>query len=108
LIQATVAVWVYLPATYGGVLGIGLALGTSCAVVQTTGHQIICALDPTKLIFAEVGGQFGAVVPFITITLMGFKPTATQNEFREFLSPVILTLVLATITLVTLQFSGFF
>lgn len=108
LVLATVAVWMYLPATFGGVLGIGLALGTCCAVVQTVGHQIICAFDPTRLIFAEVGGQFGSVVPFVTITLMGFKPSATQQEFREFVSPVIFVLVLATTTLLTLQLSGFF
>mmetsp|Transcript_56407 Transcript_56407/g.152149 ORF Transcript_56407/g.152149 Transcript_56407/m.152149 type:complete len:526 (+) Transcript_56407:83-1660(+) len=108
LIQATVATWMCLPATFGGVLGIGFALGTSCAIVQTVAHQIICALDPTKLIFAEVGGQFGSVIPFVVITTMGFTPSATQQEFRAFVSPVIFVLVLAAITLLTLQFSGFF
>lgn len=108
MIQMIVIMWMCLPATEGVVIGIGVALGVCCCVVQGSGHQMISAIDPTKLSFMEMGGQIGSVVPIVMIPALHFKPSATAKEFREFIVTVIIVNFSAMVMLLSLHVRGFF
>jgi len=107
-IQFLVVVWMFVPATEGAVVCIGFALGASCCVVQASGHQMISAIDPTKLVFSELGGQIGSVVPIVMISLLDFKPSATPPEFRRFIATPVFVSFFAMVVLMVLHLRGFF
>jgi len=108
LLQILVLVWMFAPATEGMVICIGFALGASCCVVQASGHQMISAIDPTKIVFCEIGGQIGSVVPIVMISVLDFKPKATPREFREFIAIPVIVSFSAMAVLMVLHLSGFF
>lgn len=69
---------------------------------------MISAIDPTKLVFSELGGQIGSVVPIVMISLLDFKPSATTTEFRQFIATPVIVSFSAMVVLMTLHLSGFF
>jgi len=107
-ILALVLMWMYLPVTEVVAIGIGLALGASCCLAQASGHQMISAIDATKLTVAEMGGQVGSVVPIVMIWMLDFKPSATRAEFREFVVVVAIVNFLGMAMLLTLHKRGLF
>jgi len=101
-------VWMFSPPKAPAVVLMGFLIGACGSVVQASGHQVISAIDPTKLIFSELGGQMGSVIPLVVFSVAGFQPSATTAEFRHVVAVVLFFNFVALATLAALHYYALF
>lgn len=106
-VVAITLVWMFVSEP-SSVLWVGAAIGAMTAVMTASVHQLLSAMDPGKLVWAELGMQIGSMAPIVVFNLLGFEPSASVHEFRLALLPVILANAMAMGVLFSLHLLKYF
>jgi len=97
--------WIFIPQTPSVVLIIGFMIGVIYGSVASSSIQMVAAMEPAYIVYAQIGQQLGAVSPIGVFLLFDFHPSASLQEFRIVVFAIILLSLSASFTLCYFHFT---
>mmetsp|Transcript_101355 Transcript_101355/g.194328 ORF Transcript_101355/g.194328 Transcript_101355/m.194328 type:complete len:431 (-) Transcript_101355:41-1333(-) len=96
--------WMQAPQSPRIVLFIGVALGTVAAAVLSSSFQMVTAMNPKLIIYAQVGEQIGGAIPILVFAVVGFDASSSLLKFKLALSALPLVCLFSAVNLSYIHF----
>lgn len=105
ILALAVLSWMFIPQSPYFILIVGALLGAMASVIISSSFQMVAALDPHLVVYAQLGQQVGGALPVVVFSALKFDSDATLHEFRMVLTPVVIVCFLVATLLSYIHFN---
>lgn len=97
--------WMFIPQSPCFILFVGALLGAMASVIISSSFQMVAALDPHLVVYAQLGQQAGGALPVAVFFALRFDSDSTLYEFRMVLTTVVTVCLLVAALLSHIHFN---